>query len=144
MKLKHLHKIAFLEGVTFTFALFLGVLLLGVGRVAAVGSSAPDNNDYTDGSKVYLEVSDAGATNGLDAPTSAVTIYSKISNPIVTIYNPNHCTSSIDSADNTGGYDTTFVFGGADQSYPTGSSNGGKNTFSCSGNTWTTQLIGLY
>jgi hypothetical protein len=130
-------------GAVFALSIVLSGVLFGIGRVAAVGSTAPDDKDYSDGSKVYLEVSDFGATNGLDAPVSSVAIYSKIPDPIVTIYNPNHCTSSIDSADNTGGWDTSFAFNvNGSTIYPTGS-NSGLNNFSCTSNTWTTQLSGI-
>jgi hypothetical protein len=135
-------------GLLLLAAVFCSVLF-GGGKVGAVSNWAPDGGDYTDGGGVYLEVSDPGAFNGLDATRSAVTIYSLIPNPTITILSPDHCSGgAIDSnAPGPIGWDTTFIFGGAAQLYPNGSGPGGINSIQpspgCDGGTWVTPLSGL-
>ena len=76
----------------------VAVCILSPQKASAVGSWAPDAGDFQAGNDIFLVVSQqkssntsTGGANGLDAPSSRVTIYSLTNNPEVTIRHPNQC-----------------------------------------------------
>lgn len=144
--------------LSYVLAMSLTASFIAPLTALAVSHIAPDPNDYQvnggDGSSIWMEVSryaenKGEVVNGLRAPTSKVTIYSRIPNPVVRIINPDFCSGrapdSVGSYSNSGNHTLYSFSGGTPTSWGGSPSRYGKwsNDPGCVNTVWDVQLNNL-